>query len=81
MADALFMILVYIGMVRFLGIPIVQIFLWLFGGFVLIYSGVESILQAKKILLNLYRNKESLFSCFLTGFIMSVRAHCPFYFG
>lgn len=38
-ADALFMILVYVGMVRFLEIPIVQIFLWLFGGFVLIYSG------------------------------------------
>lgn len=72
MADALFMILVYIGMVRFLEIPIVQIFLWLFGGFVLIYSGLESIIQANKISLNLYRNKDSLFSCFLTGFIMSV---------
>ena len=71
-ADAIFMILVYIGMVKFLEIPIVQIFLWLFGGFVLIYSGVESVLQANKISLNPYRNKDSLLSCFLTGFIMSV---------
>ena len=71
-ADAIFMVLVYIGMVKFLEIPIVQIFLWLFGGFVLIYSGVESVLQANKILLNPYRNKDSLLSCFLTGFIMSV---------
>lgn len=71
-ADALFMILVYVGMVRFLEIPIVQIFLWLFGGFVLIYSGVESVLRVNTILLNEYRNKDSLISCFLTGFIMSV---------
>lgn len=71
-ADALFMILVYVGMVRFLEIPIVQIFLWLFGGFVLIYSGVESILRVNTILLNEYRNRDSLISCFFTGFIMSV---------
>lgn len=71
-ADALFMILVYVGMVRFLEIPIVLIFLWLFGGFVLIYSGVESILRVNTILLNEYRNRDSLISCFLTGFIMSV---------
>ena len=51
-ADALFMILVYIGMVRFLEIPVVQIFLWLFGGFVLIYTGVESVVQSNKITLN-----------------------------
>ncbi|SIQ03856.1 LysE type translocator [Peribacillus simplex] len=49
-----------------------QIFLWLFGGFVLIYSGVESVLRVNTILLNQYRNKDSLISCFLTGFIMSV---------
>ncbi|MDW7615552.1 LysE family transporter [Peribacillus simplex] len=71
-ADALFMILVYIGMVRFLEIPIVQIFLWLFGGFVLIYSGVESVLRVNTISLNQYRNRDSLFSCFLTGFVKSV---------
>ncbi|MFP3510867.1 LysE family transporter [Peribacillus sp. SIMBA_075] len=71
-ADALFMILVYVGMVRFLEIPIVQIFLLLFGGFVLIYSGMESVLRVNTISLNQYRNRDSLFSCFLTGFIMSV---------
>ncbi|MFJ7830202.1 LysE family transporter [Peribacillus sp. NPDC097284] len=71
-ADAIFMILVYIGMVRFLEIPVVQIFLWLFGGFVLIYTGFESVVQSNKITLNQYRNRDSLLSCFLTGFIMSV---------
>jgi threonine/homoserine/homoserine lactone efflux protein len=71
-ADGIFMLLVYLGMVQFLGIPIVQIFLWLFGGFILIYSGVESIKNANKVTLNYSRQKESLVKCFLTGFIMSI---------
>jgi len=71
-ADGIFMLLVYLGMVQFLGIPIVQIFLWLFGGFILIYSGVESIKNANTITLNYSREKESLFKCFFTGFIMSI---------
>jgi threonine/homoserine/homoserine lactone efflux protein len=71
-ADAFFMLLVYLGMVQFLGIPIVQIFLWLFGGFILIYSGVESILGVNSISLTYSRKKDSLFKCFLTGFIMSI---------
>ncbi|WP_338786974.1 LysE family transporter [Metabacillus sp. FJAT-53654] len=71
-ADALFMLMVYLGMVQFLGIPIVQIFLWLFGGFILIYSGTESILGVNKVNLTYTRKKDSLSKCFLTGFIMSV---------
>ncbi|OAS89578.1 MULTISPECIES: LysE family transporter [Metabacillus] len=71
-ADALFMLMVYFGMVQFLGIPIVQIFLWLFGGFILIYSGTESILGVNKVNLTYTRKKDSLSKCFLTGFIMSV---------
>ncbi|MFD1738921.1 LysE family transporter [Bacillus salitolerans] len=71
-ADAIFMLFVYLGMVQFLHIPIVQIFLWLFGGFVLIYSGVESICGVNKVLLDYRREKEPLYRCFLTGFIMSI---------
>jgi threonine/homoserine/homoserine lactone efflux protein len=71
-ADALFMLLVYLGMVQFLGIPIVQIFLWLFGGFILIYSGIESILGVNSVSLTYTRKKDSLAKCFLTGFIMSI---------
>jgi threonine/homoserine/homoserine lactone efflux protein len=66
------MLLVYLGMVQFLDIPIVQIFLWLFGGFILIYSGIEGILGVNSINLAYSRKKDSLFKCFLTGFIMSV---------
>ncbi len=71
-ADGFFMLLVYLGMVQFLGIPIIQIFLWLFGGFILIYSGVESIKNANTITLTYGREKESLMKCFFTGFIMSI---------
>ena len=42
-ADGLFMLMVYLGMVHFLEVPIIQIFLWLFGGFILIYSGIEAL--------------------------------------
>src|SRR3954453_3577307 len=71
-ADGIFMLMVYLGMVQFLGIPIIQIFLWLFGGFILIYSGLESIKNANTITLTYSRNKESLMKCFLTGFVMSI---------
>jgi threonine/homoserine/homoserine lactone efflux protein len=71
-ADAFFMLLVYLGLVQFLDIPIVQIFLWLFGGFILLYSGVESILKANIISLNYSRKKEPLVKSFFTGFIMSI---------
>ena len=71
-ADGVFMLLVYLGMVRFLSVPIVQIFLWLFGGIILIYSGWESIKGANTIDINYSRNKESLLKCFLTGFVMSI---------
>ena len=71
-ADGFFMLIVYLGMVHFLEIPIIQIFLWLFGGFILIYSGIESCLGANSITMTYSRVKESLFKCFLTGFVMSI---------
>ncbi|MDR4314965.1 lysine exporter protein LysE/YggA [Niallia circulans] len=72
LADGVFMILVYIGMVHFLEIDIIQIFLWLFGGFILVYTGMESIVGAQHLKLDSLRGKDSLFKCFLTGFIMSI---------
>ncbi|MGJ7909470.1 LysE family transporter [Neobacillus sp. LXY-1] len=71
-ADGIFMLMVYLGMVQFLGVPIVQIFLWLSGGFILIYSGIESIKNANKISLTYTRAKDSLLKCFFTGFILSI---------
>lgn len=71
-ADGFFMMMVYLGFVHFLEIPIVQISLWLFGAFVLIYTGIGSINGANSITLTSIRNKDALFKCFLTGFIMSI---------
>ncbi|MGF2615864.1 amino acid transporter [Rossellomorea vietnamensis] len=71
-ADAVFMLLVYVGMVQFLNIPAVQIFLWLFGGFILIYSGIESMISVKSYSFESIRKKDSLTKCFFTGFIMSI---------
>lgn len=63
LADAAFMLVIYLGLVQFLNIPIVQIFLWLFGGFVLIYSGVESIMKVNKLKISsAARKKDSMFS-------------------
>src|SRR5690606_25311697 len=71
-ADAIFLIVVYLGLDHFLELPPVHVFLWLFGGFVLLYTGVESMLGANSIEIEYNRNKESLLKCFLTGFIMSI---------
>jgi threonine/homoserine/homoserine lactone efflux protein len=71
-ADAIFMLLVYLGMVQFLDIPFVQVFLWLFGGFVLLYTGIESIIGAQTIEFSYSRKKEPLLKSFFTGFVMSI---------
>jgi threonine/homoserine/homoserine lactone efflux protein len=71
-ADGIFMLTVYMGIVHFLDNPLIQVFLWLFGGFILIYSGIESIVTANKFTFDYQRNNESIFRCFLIGFIMSI---------
>lgn len=70
--DAFFMLLVYVGVVKFLDIPIVQSFLWLFGAFVMIYSGIEGVCVTKKLSINAQGPKDSLIKCYLTGFIIAI---------
>jgi L-lysine exporter family protein LysE/ArgO len=71
-ADGIYMLVVYIGVVRFLETPLMQTFLWLFGCFVLIYTGIESLLNAGKINLEHQRGNEPLVKSFLSGFFMSL---------
>ena len=47
-ADGIFMLLVYFGVIHFLNIPFMKTFLLLFGFFILTYIGVESLLTAGK---------------------------------
>jgi L-lysine exporter family protein LysE/ArgO len=71
-ADGVYMLIVYIGVVSFLKTEFMQTFLWLFGFFVLSYTGIEAIVNAGKVHLSEYRGKEPLLKSFLTGFLMSI---------
>jgi threonine/homoserine/homoserine lactone efflux protein len=72
LADAIYMLAVYIGVHQFLGTSFMQTFLWSFGSFVLLYTGAESILHAGRIDFNKERNKEPLLKSLLSGFFMSI---------
>lgn len=72
MADGIYMLVVYIGVVQFLETPFMQTFLWLFGCFVLIYTGVESLQNAGKVNLSQQRGSEPLIKSFFSGFLMSI---------
>lgn len=73
-ADAVYMLLVFIGVVNFLELPFMQTFLWLFGFFVLVYTGFESILSAREVATLNYRirTKDSHMKSFLSGFFISL---------
>ncbi len=73
-ADAFYMFLVFIGVVHFLELPFMQTFLWLFGFFVLVYTGIESLLGAREVATLHYemRTKASHFKSFLSGFFISL---------
>lgn len=71
-ADAIFMLLIYFGVAQFVDTPLMKTFLWLFGFFVLMYTGVESIINSDK----LTENKdgpsyETRGKSFRTGFFMA----------
>ncbi|MEH7381670.1 LysE family transporter [Bacillus sp. JJ1533] len=72
LADGVYMLVVYLGLVSFINTPFIQTFLWLFGCFVLIYTGIESLLSAGKINMQSSRNLEPASKAFLSGFIMSI---------
>jgi L-lysine exporter family protein LysE/ArgO len=71
-ADAIYMLIVYFGVNQFITTPFMKTFLWLFGCFVLIYTGVESLLNIGKIIISNKREKESAVKSFLSGFLMSL---------
>ncbi|MBT2757121.1 LysE family transporter [Mesobacillus foraminis] len=71
-ADVVYMLAVYMGVVRFLETPFMQTFLWLFGFFVLMYTGVETIMGAGKVVMQQQRQTESRWKSFLSGFMMSI---------
>lgn len=71
-ADGVYMLVVYIGVVQFLEHSLVKTFLWLFGCFVLVYTGLETILNASKVNHEQNRSSEPLLKSFFSGFFMSI---------
>ncbi|AIQ52759.1 LysE family transporter [Paenibacillus sp. FSL R7-0331] len=73
-ADIIYMLLVYFGMIHLLDAPYVKAFLWLFGFFVLVYTGFDGIRSSGEVSTASLRDSSdtSLFRSFLSGFLMSL---------
>ncbi|WP_409293176.1 LysE family transporter [Peribacillus sp. SCS-37] len=71
-ADMIYMLLVYFGLAQFIEIGFIKTLLWSFGSFVLIYTGIESIIAAGKVSIRNSREKESSLKSFISGFLMSI---------
>jgi L-lysine exporter family protein LysE/ArgO len=71
-ADIFYMCTVYFGMVHFIEIPFVKAFLWLFGFFVLVYTGIESIVSATQLGTDSRESQDSYTKTFMTGFFMAL---------
>lgn len=71
-ADIIYMLAVFLGLAHFIEIPIVKAFLWLFGFFVLLYTGIEGLINARNFTFSNTKGQVSLFKSFITGFLMSI---------
>lgn len=72
-ADICYMLLVYMGMIHFIEQPMMQAFLWLFGFFVLTYTGIESLLKSgKSTFVDGSRGKATLLRSWTSGFLLSI---------
>lgn len=71
--DLIFMLLIYFGVAPFLTTPVMKTFLWLFGFFILVYTGIESITRAKKTLRSDRAIRQtSKLKSFRTGFLLAI---------
>lgn len=71
-ADAIFMLLIYFGVAQFVDTPIVKTFLWLFGTFILCYTGLESITKSNSLTESQSNQlSETRGKAFRTGFLMA----------
>jgi L-lysine exporter family protein LysE/ArgO len=72
-ADIIYMLLVYFGVIHLLDTPFIKAFLWLFGFFVLVYTGIESIKEAGSFKTSEMRGGlPSLGRSFWSGFLVSL---------
>jgi threonine/homoserine/homoserine lactone efflux protein len=71
-ADVLFMLLIYFGVAQFLTTPFMKSFLWLFGFFILVYTGIESIIASRQPIQANTSASESPGKSFRSGFFMAI---------
>ncbi|MCC5802031.1 LysE family transporter [Rossellomorea vietnamensis] len=72
-ADGIFMLLIYFGIAQFIDIPIIKLFLWIIGFFILTYTGIESLLKSGDLEANAGKNhSETKGKAFRTGFFMAI---------
>ena len=71
--DMLYMLVVYFGIGQFIDSIYLKLFLWSFGCFVLLYTGIENLLSLPKIKMNMKTDKRNrLRHSILAGFFMSM---------
>ncbi|AGT31831.1 hypothetical protein M493_07740 [Geobacillus genomosp. 3] len=71
-ADLVYIALVYFGVSDWVEQQIVQTFLWMFGAFVLLYTGAESVWNARAVTVRQGRKAESALQSWLAGFFLSL---------
>ncbi|WP_342433956.1 LysE family transporter [Neobacillus sp. FSL H8-0543] len=71
-ADGVYMLVVYLGVVHFLETSFMKTFLWSFGCFVLLYTGIETLRSSDELNFGDNRKKEPLIKSFISGFFMSI---------
>ncbi len=71
-ADAVYMLVVYLGLAHLLTTPFMKTFLWSFGCFVLVYTGIESLLHSRGGLAANAAKDEALSKSLISGFLMAL---------
>jgi L-lysine exporter family protein LysE/ArgO len=71
-ADGLYMLLVYMGLVSYIDTAFMKSFLWLFGSFVLLYTGIETFKKATKDMSSEKNYTVHIGKSFFAGFLMSL---------
>ncbi|PFA70328.1 amino acid transporter [Bacillus sp. AFS015802] len=72
-ADGVFMLLIYFGVAQFIDTPVIKLFLWIFGFFVLTYTGIESIQKSGSLEATSQQSQsETKGKAFRTGFFMAI---------
>ena len=72
LADICYMFVVYTGLAQYMQVPLIQTFLWLFGAFILTYSGIESLVAVKHKKDQSNTRNSKITNSFRSGFFMSL---------